>query len=149
MKIMVSACLVGENCKYNGGNNKNEELCEYLKEHEVTLVCPEVMGGLPIPRASCEIVNGKVINTKGEDKTQEFIDGANIALKIAKEKKIDIAILQPRSPSCGYKKIYDGTFSNKLMEGNGIFCDILIKNGFKVVNLEGDFKQKIDTIRKI
>lgn len=145
MKIMVSACLVGENCKYNGGNNRNDELCSFLKQHDVFLVCPEVMGGLSIPRTCCEIKDGKVIDKEGNDKTYEYVKGAKVALEIAKENDIDLAILQARSPSCGHKKIYDGTFSKRLIDGNGIFCDILIENGFKVMNLDENWKKKINT----
>ena len=83
MKIMVSACLLGENCKYNGGNNRNEKVLEFIKEHEVISVCPEVMGGLPTPRVPSEIVNGVVTNKEGIVVDKEFRKGAQMAFDIA------------------------------------------------------------------
>ena len=136
MKIMVSACLLGTNCKYNGGNNYNEKVIEFVKGHEVIPVCPEVAGGLPTPRTPCEIVNGVVTNADGESKDKEFRAGAAKCLEMAKEKEIDMAILQSRSPSCGVNQIYDGTFSGTRIPGSGIFAGLLNENGFKVIDLE-------------
>ena len=136
MKIMVSACLLGTNCKYSGGNNYNEKVIELVKGHEVIPVCPEVAGGLPTPRIPCEIVNGEVINASGESKDKEFRAGAEKCLKLATEKEIDLAILQSRSPSCGVNQIYDGSFSGTRIPGSGIFASLLKENGFKVIDLE-------------
>ena len=136
MKIMVSACLLGTNCKYSGGNNYNEKVIEFVKGHEVIPVCPETAGGLPTPRIPCEIVNGEVTNANGESKDKEFRAGAEKCLKLAKEKEIDLAILQSRSPSCGVNQIYDGTFSGTRIPGSGIFASLLKENGFKVIDLE-------------
>lgn len=136
MKIMVSACLMGENCKYNGGNNLNEKVLEFVKGHEVIIVCPEVMGGLPIPRIPAEIVNGTVTAEDGRNVDKEFRKGAGIALEIAKENQVDLVILQSRSPSCGPKQIYDGSFSGKRKDGQGVFAKMLIENGFQVVDVE-------------
>ncbi|MBR5993808.1 MAG: DUF523 domain-containing protein [Lachnospiraceae bacterium] len=136
MKIMVSACLLGTNCKYSGGNNYNEKVIEFVKGHEVIPVCPEVAGGLPTPRTPCEIVNGVVTNADGESKDKEFRVGAAKCLEMAKEKEIDLAILQSRSPSCGVNQIYDGTFSGTRIPGSGIFAGLLKENGFKVIDLE-------------
>ena len=140
MKILVSACLLGENVKYNGGNNYSEELHEYLKGHEVFSVCPEVLGGLPVPRIPCEIVNGVVFNKAGENKDKEFHDGAEQGLKMVEEFDIDLVILQPRSPSCGTKIIYDGTFSGNKISGNGVFSKLLQANGFKPLESHRDFE---------
>ena len=129
MKIMVSACLLGENCKYNGGNNRNEKVLEYIKGHEVIPVCPEVMGGLNTPRVPSEIVNGVVTNREGKVVDTEFRKGAQIAFDIAVREKIDMAILKAKSPSCGTKQIYDGTFSKKLVDGQGVFAEMLQKAG--------------------
>ena len=85
MKIMVSACLLGENCKYSGGNNRNEKVLAYVAGHEVIPVCPEVMGGLPTPRVPAEIVNGMVINREGVNVDHEYRLGAQKALQIARE----------------------------------------------------------------
>lgn len=143
MKILVSACLIGENCKYNGGNNKSEKLIEYLKDHEVVSVCPEVLGGLPIPRIPCEIVNGIVTNKNGISCDHEFRKGAEIAFQITKEQKIDLAILQSRSPSCGIKQIYSGEFNKTLINGSGVFAKKLIENNIKVIDLE-DFENELE-----
>ena len=136
MKILVSACLLGENCKYDGGNNRNENVLKYLEGHEVIPVCPEQIGGLPTPRPCSEIVNGIVTNSKGKSVDFEFRLGADMALKIAQTEQIDLAILQSRSPSCGINQIYDGTFSGTKITGHGIFAEKLIKAGFKVIDVE-------------
>ena len=136
MKIMVSACLLGENCKYSGGNNRNEKVLAYVAGHEVIPVCPEVMGGLPTPRVPAEIVQGVVINREGVNVDREYRLGAQKALQIAKEKQIDLTILQSRSPSCGVKEIYDGTFSGKRIPGQGVTAKLLSDNGFAVMDAE-------------
>lgn len=136
MKIMVSACLMGENCKYNGGNNLNEKVLNYVKGHQVITVCPEVMGGLPTPRIPAEIVNNVVTTKDGRNVDKEFRTGAEMALQIAKENQIDLVVLQSRSPSCSPKQIYDGSFSGKKMEGQGVFAKLLIENGFRVIDVE-------------
>lgn len=137
MKLIVSACLVGQNCKYNGGNNYNETLAKFISDghHEVIPVCPETLGGLPIPRPPAEIVNGIVTNSEGVSVDAEFRRGAEKALEIALSDKADLAILQSRSPSCGVGRIYDGTFSKTLIDGNGIFAELLIQNGIRVKNI--------------
>ena len=136
MKIMVSACLAGENCKYNGGNNRNEELIRLLSGHTVIPVCPEVLGGLPVPRVPAEIVGGVVTNREGESVDEAFRKGASLALEIAMREQPDRIILQSRSPSCGVKQIYDGTFSGKLVPGMGVFAEMAKKAGFRVVDVE-------------
>jgi len=136
MRIMVSACLLGQNCKYSGGNNYSEKVAGFVKDHEVIPVCPEAAGGLPTPRTPCEIVNGIVTDSSGTVKDEEFRRGAQKCLEIAKDKKVDLVILQPRSPSCGIGQIYDGTFEGKLIRGNGVFAGMLIQNGFRVMNAD-------------
>ncbi|MCQ2547184.1 MAG: DUF523 domain-containing protein [Clostridia bacterium] len=136
MKIMVSACLMGENVKYSGGNNLHEKVLRYVEGHEVIPVCPEVMGGLPIPRAPGEIVDGVVRNEDGTSVDFEYRSGAAKALEIAREEGIDIAILQSRSPSCGVNQIYDGTFTGRKIKGSGIFAQLLKDKGFKVLDAE-------------
>lgn len=133
---MVSACLMGENCKYNGGNNLNEKVLNYVKGHQIITVCPEVMGGLPIPRIPAEIVNNIVTAKDGRNVDKEFRTGAEMALQIAKENQVELVILQSRSPSCGPKQIYDGSFSGKKIDGQGVFAKMLIENGFQVVDVE-------------
>ena len=136
VKVMVSACLLGEKCKYDGGSNYHEGIAEYLRGHQVIPVCPEVMGGLPTPRVPSEIVNGVVMSREGRNVDREFRLGAELALKKAEEEDVELVILQSRSPSCGVGQIYDGTFSGQKREGNGIFADLLMKNGFAVADAE-------------
>ena len=136
MKVIVSACLAGDNCKYNGGNNINQKMMDFLKSHEMLKVCPEVLGGLPTPRPSAEIVDGKVINTEGKNITKEFTLGAQKAFEIVQKEKPDLIILQSRSPSCGIKQIYDGTFSGNKIPRHGLFAELCIKAGYKVLDIE-------------
>ena len=136
MKIMVSGCLLGKNCKYNGGNNYSEKVAEYIKGHEVISVCPECMGGLPTPRIPAEIVDGVVTNREGQVVDEEFRRGAKIALEIARKEQIDVAILQSRSPSCGSKQIYDGSFSGVKVDGQGVFAKLLKEHGFPMIDVE-------------
>lgn len=136
MVIGVSACLLGENCKYNGGNNYSKKVEEYVKGHEVIAICPEVLGGLSIPRVPAEIVGGKVRTKEGKSVDEEFRRGAMRALEIVMEEGIDCAILQSRSPSCGSKEIYDGTFSGKKIEGRGIFAQLLEERNIRVIDVE-------------
>ena len=135
MRIAVSACLIGENCKYSGGNNYSEKVIDYIKGNEVLPVCPEVLGGLPVPRESAEIVNGIVSHKDGTSVDKEFRKGAKKALERVKEENVDLVILQSRSPSCGVNTIYDGSFSGKLISGKGVFADLLQKNGIKVMDI--------------
>lgn len=134
MKIIVSACLLGDNVKYNGLNNKNKELIEYLKDFEIIKICPEVLGGLPIPRNPSEIRAGKVFNNKDIDVTDFFTNGALKILEIVKKENIKIAILKDGSPSCGNTYIYDGTFSQKKINGLGITSKLLRENGVIIFN---------------
>ena len=136
MKVIVSACLAGDNRKYNGGNNLNQKMMDFIKTHEMIKICPEVLGGLPTPRPSAEIVDGQVMNTEGENITKEFTLGAQRAYKIVKKEKPDLIILQSRSPSCGIKQIYDGTFSGRKIPGHGLFAALCIKAGYKVLDIE-------------
>ena len=136
--ILVSACLAGINCKYNGGNNYNEKVFNLVKEGKAIPVCPEQLGGLTTPREPSEIkiIDGKryVINKEGIDVTEEFEKGAEEVLTLVKKLDIKKAILQSRSPSCGRDKIYSGNFDRNLVDGNGILVDLLLKNGIEVIN---------------
>lgn len=136
MKILVSACLLGKNCKYNGGNNLNQNVLDFIEGHEVIGVCPEQLGGLSTPRLPAEIVEGVVTNKEGISVDAEFRKGAQTALAAALEKKVDLAILQSRSPSCGVKEIYDGSFSGKKIKGQGVFAKLLSAHGIKVLDAE-------------
>ena len=136
MKIMVSACLAGENCKYNGGNNRNEKILQLMAENEVVTVCPEQMGGLPTPRVPAEIRDGVVTAKDGRIVDAEFRAGAAKCLETAVKEQPDLIILQSRSPSCGVKERYDGSFSGKLTEGAGVTAQLLMENGFRVIDAE-------------
>ena len=145
--IIVSACLLGENCKYGGGNNKSENVIKYLEDKEYILVCPEQLGGLSTPRNPSEIITygnkdgndllsgcTKVLSNKGIDVTKNFIQGAEETLKIAKEHNAKTAILKAGSPSCGYKKIYDGTFLGNKIQGMGVTAAILNKENIALLD---------------
>ena len=136
MKYLVSACLLGENCKYSGGNNYHKALVNFLQGKEVISVCPEVLGGLPIPRACAEIKDGRVINADQEDVSAQFQSGALQGLQIAKQEQIDVAIMQSRSPSCGMGKRYSGNFDGTLIPGNGVFVDLLLQHKIPVYDVE-------------
>lgn len=159
MNILVSACFLGINCKYSGGNNDNLEVAKLLQDYNVIPVCPEQLGGLQTPRPAAEIRNGtgediihgrgsaKIVNAEGKDVTSSFIRGAREVLKLAKLYDCKIAVLKARSPSCGCGSIYDGTFSGKLREGNGVCAQLLLENGVRVINEEElYFLNKIATL---
>ncbi|KUO52935.1 MAG: hypothetical protein APF76_02105 [Desulfitibacter sp. BRH_c19] len=140
--ILISGCLVGINCKYNGGNNLKPELLELMNQGKVIPICPEQLGGAPTPRIPCEITGGsgldvlkgqaKVINELGEDLTELFLKGAEEVLKIALDANVSQAILKERSPSCGVAQIYDGCFTGKTISGIGVTAALLRENGIKL-----------------
>lgn len=138
MKVLVSACLLGENCKYSGGNNLCPKLLDWLKRegHEAVPVCPEQLGGLPTPRTPAEIVNGVVTVKDGRNVDREFRRGAALALDAARREGAALAVLQPRSPSCGARQVYDGTFSGRKIPGMGVFAGLLAGSGFRVLEPE-------------
>lgn len=142
MKILVSACLLGENCKYSGGNNKCDKILELGKKHKLIPICPECFGGLPIPRVPSEIKDGRVYSKTGEDLTEAFNDGAEKALYVAEESGCQLAILKERSPSCGFGEIYDGSFSGKTIRGNGITAQLLYDHGIVILG-----ETKMDRIK--
>lgn len=147
MKILVSACLLGYNCKYNGGNNYNKEIAELSDEHEIFYICPEVFGGLPTPRKPSEQIGSKVMTADGDDFTKNFQKGAEMSLEIAQKNDCKYAILKAKSPSCGCGLIYDGTFSGTLKEGNGVASDLLLKNGIEIYN-ENNFCELLNKVKK-
>lgn len=135
--VLISACLVGINCKYNGENNADPVITELLQTGKALPVCPEVLGGLVIPRPACEQVNKpdgthRIMTIDGIDVTEAFEHGAHRTLAICKAAGITEAILQERSPSCGKAQIYDGTFSGTLIPGNGRAAQVLLDHGIKV-----------------
>ena len=134
--ILVSACLLGENCKYNGGNNDNLYVKLYLKDREYIAFCPEIAGGLGSPRLPCEICRGQVLNSDGVDLTEEFLDGAEQALELCQEVGVELAILKEGSPSCGVNWIYDGSFEHVRIPGKGITAKLLSDNGINCISEE-------------
>jgi uncharacterized protein YbbK (DUF523 family) len=152
MNILVSACLLGTNCKYSGGNNLTSKVLELMKEHTLIPICPEQLGGLTTPRKPCEIDTGdgsdvlaghaKVMNNKGEDLTEQFVKGAQETLNLAKLYGCTSAILKANSPSCGCRTIYDGSFTGKHKEGSGVTTQLLLDNGVLVMT-ENDFEEKM------
>lgn len=132
-KIAVSACLLGVNCKYSGGNNKNEEVLKLAEKFELVPVCPESYGGLPIPREPSELRGGRVWSKSGKDVTAAFEAGAQKALEKALANGCCTAVLKERSPSCGSGKIYDGTFTGTLTDGSGVAAALFAENGIRVL----------------
>jgi len=134
---LVSACLAGVNCRYDGKNSRNTVICELVKEGKAIAICPEQLAGLGTPRISCEIVidgmgNKKVISKNGQDLTKQFALGAEKALGVAKVIGIKKAILKSKSPSCSCGLIHDGTFTGRLINGTGLTAELLIKNDIEV-----------------
>jgi uncharacterized protein YbbK (DUF523 family) len=145
-KILLSRCLAGFACRYDGKSlNRNEKFTELYKQGAI-LACPEELGGLSTPRPPAEIRGGdgnsvireeaKVININGEDVTDNYLSGAEQTLKLAKENSIELAVLKARSPACGLGVIYDGSFSGKFKKGDGVAAALLKKEGFKVMSDE-------------
>lgn len=143
---IVSACLLGCDCKYSGGNNHNEAVTQFTKEHKYIMICPETAGGLKSPRPPAEIVNGRVIDKEGTDVTEAFERGAGLSLKAAGDESeragepIEGAILKANSPSCGCGRIYDGTFTGTLTDGYGLFAALLKEKGIPLMT-EEDFER--------
>ncbi|OHX64130.1 DUF523 domain-containing protein [Flammeovirga pacifica] len=139
-KYIISSCLVGVKCRYNATCSSTVNLNDMIESGEAIPVCPEVIAGLPTPREPVEIQNieeGVQVTSKaGKDYTAQFLKSADEVLKVCQENNITHAILQSRSPSCGFGKIYDGTFSGTLIDGNGIVADKLFKNGINVMTDE-------------
>lgn len=142
-KILISACLVGDNVKYDGGNNKSPLLDKLLEKYELIPFCPEVEGGLSIPRSPSEIKDGQVINMDGDDVTAAYERGAELAFNICLFLKIKKVILKERSPSCGKNEIYDGSFSHKVISGMGITAQYLKSKGIQVFN-ESEIESLLD-----
>lgn len=144
MKIIVSKCLLGFNCRYCGDNCKNDKVLALSEKYELIGVCPEQDGGLSTPRQPAERVGDKVIAKDGKDVTYEYVKGANIALELAKNENVAFAVLKAKSPSCGKGTIYDGTFSGGKIKGNGVTAQLFIDNGFSVYT-----EDEIETIEKL
>ena len=136
MTILVSACLLGENCKYNGGNNYNPAVIAFTKGHRVIPICPEMMAGMGCPRTPVEIVKGIVTDRNGNVVDGVLREAVARALEQIRDQGIDCAVLQSRSPTCGVNQIYDGTFSGTRISGSGIFAQALKDAGYRVIDAE-------------
>ena len=136
MKVLVSACLLGENCKYNGKNNYSQRVVDFVKDKEVVAICPELLAGLPAPRPPVELVDGLVQDKAGNDLHKTYCGGVQLAVEQIRGLGVDVAILQSRSPTCGVKQIYDGTFTGRLIDGQGLFARALAEAGCKVLDAE-------------
>ena len=133
MTVLVSACLLGENCKYNGGNNASPAILEFLKDKQVIPICPELLAGMPSPRPSVEIKDARVIRKNGEDVTDAYCSGVQKAMQRAAQQPIDLVILKSRSPTCGVGQRYDGTFTGALTRGDGMAAALLKQIGARVL----------------
>ena len=146
---IISSCLLGQNCKYNGGNNRCQEVIDFCAEKKYITVCPESAAKLPCPRPPAERIGDKVINDRGKDVTAAFEKGAQLSLGTCttlagfSAATLEGAILKANSPSCGCGKIYDGTFSGTLTDGNGVFTELLINEGIPVIT-----EKDTETIKK-
>ena len=146
---IVSSCLLGQNCKYNGGNNRCQEVIDFCEQKKYITVCPESAAKLPCPRPPAERIGDRVVNNKGKDVTAAFEKGAQLSLGTCTTlasfsgEELKGAILKANSPSCGCGFIYDGTFSGTLTEGNGVFTELLLKEGIPVIT-----EKETETIKK-
>lgn len=144
--IIVSACLLGQCCKYSGGHNLSETVMAYLGGKDYLPFCPEELGGLATPRPPVEIIGGsgedvlngtaRAVNKTGQDVTAQFIAGARAALALCRENGVDLAILKEQSPSCGVHRIYDGSFGGVKKAGHGVCAALLHEAGIKVISEE-------------
>ena len=135
-KVLVSGCLLGENCKYNGGNNYNPRVVEFLKDKEVISICPEMMAGMGCPRNPIEIVDGVLTDCHGKNVDSLIRKSVMEIMERIRDEEIQCAVLQSRSPTCGVNQVYDGTFSGKLIPGSGVFAKSLMDAGYRVIDVE-------------
>jgi uncharacterized protein YbbK (DUF523 family) len=144
--IVVSACLAGVACRHDGSSKTNEIIQKLAGKKLAVPLCPEVLGGRPVPRVTCEITGGtaaqvldgaaKVTDKDGKDVTAQILEGVKIVLKAAKKMNVTAAILKTKSPTCGMGRVYDGTFTGKMINGNGVLAEALLREGVKVYTEE-------------
>ena len=144
MRILVSACLLGLCCRYDGQSKRDDRVLRLAEKHELIPVCPEQLGGLPTPRPPAEIRDGRVINRLGQDVTAQYEKGAAETLRLYDLLHCDCALLKARSPSCGSEQVYDGTFSGALIPGQGIAAKMLSQNHITVLSEENDWGSLLD-----
>ena len=136
MKILVSACLLGENCKYNGGNNFCPRVTEFTEGREVIPVCPEMAAGFGCPRTPIEIVDGVLYDRDGNNVDAPMRRAIAELLERIRGEEIGCAVLKSRSPTCGVRQVYDGTFSGRLVDGMGLFAQALREAGYTLIDSE-------------
>ncbi|MDY3868571.1 MAG: DUF523 domain-containing protein [Pyramidobacter sp.] len=136
MKVLISSCLLGENCKYNGKNNYSPRVLKLLEGCELVGVCPEILAGMPSPRPPVELKNGRAADVFGKDVHDAYCEGVRLALETALKESVCCAVLQPRSPTCGVTQIYDGTFTGALIAGQGLFARALSAAGIPVYDAD-------------
>ncbi len=147
VNIIVSACLLGMCCRYDGQSKPRKEIIKLKEKYNLIAVCPEIFGGLATPRASAERRGDKVVTKGGGDVTAEYIKGAEETLYLASLFNCKFAVLKERSPSCGFGEVYDGTFSGTLRKGHGVTAELLSKNGIKVFG-ESEIYSIIEELEK-
>lgn len=135
-QVVVSACLLGRNCKYNGGNNEDEKVKSFLQDREVIEVCPEVLAGLGVPRTPIEIKDGILMDKEGNCPDKALRAAVDEILRQIAGEEIECAVLKSRSPTCGVKQVYDGTFSGRLIDGQGVLARALMDAGYQVIDAE-------------
>lgn len=136
MKVLVSACLLGRCCKYNGGHNYDPKVEAFLKDKQPVEICPEAMAGLGIPRTPIEIVDGVLLDRQGNNVDARVRDAVTRVLALARQEQITCAVLKSRSPTCGVRQVYDGTFSGTLIDGSGVLAQALKDAGLQVIDAE-------------
>ena len=136
MKVLVSACLLGRCCKYNGGHNYDPKVVEFLKDKQPVEICPEAMAGLGTPRIPIEIVNGVLVSREGPNVDAQVRAAVDKVLELARKEQITCAVLKSRSPTCGVRQVYDGTFSGTLIDGSGVLAQALKDAGSQVIDAE-------------
>lgn len=145
--IGISSCLAGCKCTYKGSDNLIDEAKQLVDDGKAVLICPEVLGNLGNPRLPCEIIGDRVIDIEGNDKTEAYRLGAKKALEILKENHVEVVLMKAKSPSCGKGFIYDGTFSHRLVKGDGITCQLLQNHGI-IVYSEDEIEDFLKFIEK-
>lgn len=136
MKALVSACLLGRCCKYNGGHNYDPKVAKFLKDKEAVEICPEVMAGLGVPRTPIEIVGGVLLDRDGNSADEALRAAVAQVLELVSKEQICCAVLKSRSPTCGVRQVYDGSFSGKLVDGSGVLAEALKDAGLQVIDAE-------------
>ena len=136
MRVLISACLLGGNCKYNGGNNYNAAVAGFVKDKDVLPICPEMMAGMGCPRTPIEIVDGVLMDRNGNNVDAAMGAAVAKSMELIRKEDIQCAILQSRSPTCGVNQIYDGSFSGKLIPGSGVLAQALKTVGYQVIDAE-------------